>query len=209
MLIGLLISIALAVTFLCLYIAVVQDNAGIKKDNEWLRRQQEDDRHLQTQAKAIVDTDNRVLDKDLVMEAIRANGYSPREEDDVLHFKRRNISYQIDVDRFPMVPMACDYAIDEKEYDIHLFKRAAQECTAKCVMGKVFFIDYDDGSKGIAFTIGIVEKKYGHFRDSLETYLDIIDDLHWRFHQTYESMSKSTQVAGHGSLPEYARKWEA
>ena len=203
MLIGLLV--ALAVTFLCLYVCAVQDKASLNKDNEWLRKQREESKQLQTQG----NPDNRILDKDTVIEAIKANGYEPREDGDTVYIKRGSVNYQIGVDRSPIVPVADVYTIDEKEYDIATFRKAAQEITRRSAIGKVLFVEYDDGSKAVGFTAGAVEKSYGHFRDFLDTYLFIIDDLHNRFHQTYESMLKSAHTVEQGSLPEYARKWEA
>ena len=209
MLTGLIISIALAATFLCLYVCAVQDKASLNRDNQWLRKQREDSKQSQTQPKTIGTPDDRILDKDTVIEAIKANGYEPLVDGDAVYIKRGDAKYQIGVDRFPIVPIASVYTVDEKEFDIETFRRAAQDKTSNCVIGKVVFLDYDDVSYGVAFTLGTVEKKYGHFRDSLETYLYIIEDLHDRFHHTYESMIRNAQTVEQGSLPEYARKWEA
>ena len=211
MLIGLIISIALAVTFLCLYVCAAQDKASLNKDNEWLRKQRDEvkERDASPQYQALKDSDNRILDKDTVIEAIKANGYSPLDDDDTVDLKRDDIRYMISVDRFPVVSIACGYIVDEKDYDFSLFKQVAREMTDNYPMGKFLIQENEEGFKGIAFQMAVIEKKYGHFRDTLATYLDFIDDMQARFNQKYESLLNRARTAEPGILPEYARKWEA
>ena len=128
MLIGLLISVVLAATFLSLYVCAVQDKASLNKDNEWLRKQRED-------------LDSRILDKDAVIKAVDAKGYSHRDDGCSVYLKRGDVGYQIEVDRFPIVQIASVYNVDENEYDIATFRKAAQEITKNCAIGKVLAVD--------------------------------------------------------------------
>ena len=126
MIIGLIISITLAVTFLILYVANVQDYASLKKDNEWQNRQldglKRDNALLQkrleeAQASAqsqlqpasvsitSSDYDSRPLNKETAMEAIRYNGYVPDANEAWIDFMVQGEHFAIDAERFPIMLM--------------------------------------------------------------------------------------------------------
>ena len=220
MLIGLIISIALAVTFLCLYVCAAQDKASLNKDNEWLRKQRDESSKAPavTQTtepvvtKAVEDTDKRIMDKDAVMEAVRANGYAPVDEDDYVSFIRGDYKFAIIVDRFPFVAVACGFNVEKKDWNFNAVKKAARNVTERYMLGKVLFEEHSDDDNDLIFQVSAIEKQYGHFRNSLENYIGVISDIENSFRKEYNELEEKGVAAAPDSdihLPEYAQKWEA
>ncbi len=203
LIIGIIISIAIAVTFLCLYIAAVQDNASLNKDNEWLRKQREEARADLCQTPAERD-DDRILDKDTVMEAIRANGFAPEAVDDFVSFKSDDQYYSVRIDKLPVCWVTKWYDLDKKEFDMELMHKAASKLSDE-IRGKVLFTEDEDS---IIFMVDCYEKKYGHFRDSLTHYMKVLDEADSYFGHLINKRDSTTSEMP-VSLPDYAQKWEA
>lgn len=234
MIIGLIISITLAVTFLCLYVANAQDYASLKKDNEWQNRQldgfKRDNDLLQKRledaqssaqsqpqpATAPItssDYDSRPLNKETAMEAIRYNGYVPDANGTWIDFMVQGDHYAIDAERFPIMLMIKHYKLDREHFDMDIMHKAAHQVSDELCMGKVLFTGDDED--GIAFQFATIENKFGHFRDNFSRYIGIIGEAQDRMGQLYNEM---TEAATNGekangdskfTLPAYAKGWDA
>lgn len=234
MIIGLIISITLAVTFLILYVANVQDYASLKKDNEWQKKRLDDvrrdnealQRHLdnaqasahnqqQTATEPVTscDYDSRPLNKETAMEAIRYNGYVPDANGTWIDFMVQGDHYAIDAERFPIMLMIKHYKLDREHFDMDIMHKAAHQVSDELCMGKVLFTGDDED--GIAFQFATIENKFGHFRDNFSRYIGIIGEAQDRMGQLYNEM---TEAATDGekangdskfTLPAYAKGWDA
>lgn len=176
-----IISIVAAV-LLALYVSKSQDYKALERDNKWLKEQRE-----QTpEPVAVDDVDSHPLDKESAMEAIRYNGYVPEADGHWITFMAQGEHYVIDADRFPVMVMMKHYNLDHKEYDMDLMHKAAHQVSDDIIMGKVLFTGEDED--GIAFQITAIENKYGHFKDCLTRYINIIDESQSRMSQIYNEM---------------------
>ena len=124
----------------------------------------------------------RLLDKETILEAIRSNGYTSNIYDDSIEFSYRGDNYIIPVDRFPIIVMVKIFVFDPNVDDIDLMHKAAHQVSDEMVIAKVLFSD--DENK-IYFSISAIENKYGHSRDCLPKYVEIIDEAQSRFVRIY------------------------
>ena len=172
-----------AVVFLCLYISKVQDCASLRKDNQWLKEQKES-----ITVKADVDDliDGHPLDQESAMEAIRYNGFVPESDGHWISFMSQGERFVIDAMRFPVLVMMKHYGLDHNEWDMDLMHKAAHQVSDELIMGKVLFTG--DGEDGIAFQITAIENKFGHFKDSLTRYINIIEESQARMSSIYNDM---------------------
>ncbi|MBQ9584114.1 MAG: hypothetical protein IJQ93_14240 [Bacteroidales bacterium] len=232
MIIGLIISITLAVTFLFLYVANVQDYASMKKDNEWQKQQldgfKRDNELLQkrleeAQASAqskpqpsaapvtSSDYDSRPLNKETAMEAIRYNGYVPDFDGHWINFMVQGEHFSIDAERFPIMLMIKFYSMDRADFDMDIMHKAAHQVSDELCMGKVLFT----GDDGIAFQFATIDNKFGQFRDNLARYISIIGEAQNRMGQLYNEMTEASAVGEKANgdsqfkLPSYAKGWDA
>ena len=163
------ITSILAVVFLCLYISKMQDYTSLQKDNQWLKEQQ----GRNSSKVDSEDTKDRTLDPETAMEAIRYNGFVPETDGHWITFMSQGEHFAIDAERFPVLVLMKHYNLDRKEYDMDLMHKAAHQVSDDIIMGKVLFTG--DEEDGIAFQIAAIENKYGHFKESLTRYINIID----------------------------------
>lgn len=176
-----IVSIVAAV-LLALYVSKSQDYKALERDNKWLKEQREQ----APEPVAVDDVDNHPLDKESAMEAIRYNGYMPEADGHWITFMAQGEHYVIDADRFPVMVMMKHYNLDRKEYDMDLMHKAAHQVSDDIIMGKVLFTGEEED--GIAFQIAAIENKYGHFKDCLTRYINIIDESQSRMSQLYNEM---------------------
>ena len=176
-----IISIVAAV-LLALYVSKSQDCKALEWDNKWLNEQR---KHTQEPV-AVDDVDNHPLDKETAMEAIRYNGYVPEANDNWITFMIQGEHYAIDSERFPVMTMMKHFGLDHKEWDMDLMHKAAHKVSDDIVMGKVLFTGEEED--GIAFQIAAIENKYGHFKDCLTRYIEIINESQSRMSQLYNEM---------------------
>lgn len=135
--------------------------------------------------------DARLLDKDTIIEAIRSNGYTSNIYDDSVEFSYRGDNYIIlDVGRLPVFAMAKIFEIDPNVNDIDLMHKAAHQVSDEMVIAKVLFSD--DENK-VYFQISAIENKYGHFRDCLPKYVEIIDEAQSRFVRIYNDLGAKSK----------------
>ncbi len=176
-----IISIVAAV-LLALYVSKSQDYKALERDNKWLKEQREQT----SEPVAVDDVDNHPLDKESAMEAIRYNGYVPEADGHWITFMAQGEHYAIDADRFPVMVMMKHYNLDHKEWDMDLMHKAAHQVADDIIMGKVLFTGEEED--GIMFQITAIENKYGHFKDCLTRYINIIDESQSRMSQLYNEM---------------------
>jgi len=171
-----------AFVFFFLYICKSQDCTSLERDNKWLKEQRE-----QAPEPVVVDNpNNRPLDKESAMEAIRYNGYIPETEGHWITFMAQGEHYVIDTDRFPVMTLMKHFNLDPKDWDMGLMHKAAHQVSDDIIMGKVLFTG--DEEDGIIFQITAIENKYGHFKDCLTQYISIIDESQARMDQTYNDL---------------------
>lgn len=183
------ITSILAIVFLCLYISKMQDYTSLQKDNQWLKEQQG-----RNSSKAdSEDTKDRTLDPETAMEAIRYNGFVPEMDGHWITFMSQGEHFAIDAERFPVLVLMKHYNLDRKEYDMDLMHKAAHQVSDDIIMGKVLFTG--DEEDGIAFQIAAIENKYGHFKDSLTRYINIIDEAQARMSHIYNEMDQKQKEA--------------
>lgn len=197
-----IISIVAAI-FLALYVSKSQDYKALVRDNKWLKEQRE---HAPKPV-AVDDVDNHPLNKESAMEAIRYNGYMPEADGHWITFMAQGEHYAIDADRFPVMVMIKHYNLDRKEYDMDLMHKAAHQVSDDIIMGKVLFTGEEED--GIAFQITAIENKYGHFKDCLTRYINIIDESQSRMSQIYNEMDakRKESISLFPSL-ENGKSWE-
>ena len=171
-----------AFVFFFFYICKSQDCTSLERDNKWLKEQREQ----APEPVAVDDVDNHPLNKETAMEAIRYNGYVPEADGHWITFMAQGEHYAIDADRFPVMVMMKHYNLDRKEYDMDLMHKAAHQVSDDIIMGKVLFTGEEED--GIAFQIAAIENKYGHFKDCLTRYINIIDESQSRMSQLYNEM---------------------
>lgn len=191
------ITSILAIVFLCLYISKMQDYTSLQKDNQWLKEQQ--GRNSSTADSE--DTKDRTLDPETAMEAIRYNGFVPETDGHWITFMSQGEHFAIDAERFPVLVLMKHYNLDRKEYDMDLMHKAAHQVSDDIIMGKVLFTG--DEEDGIAFQIAAIENKYGHFKDSLTRYINIIDEAQARMSHIYNEMDQK-QKERLAIVPQYA-----
>ena len=181
---AIVITSILAILFLCLYISKTQDYSSLQKDNHWLKEQ-----HELARTKSIEDSANEEpLNQDTAMKAIRFNGFVPEADGDWIKFMSQGERFLIDTGRFPVLVLMKHYNLDQAEYDMDLMRKAAHQVSDDIIMGKVFFTG--DNEDGIAFQLVSIENKYGHFRDSLSRYINIIEETQSRMSHIYNEMDK-------------------
>ena len=84
--------------------------------------------------------------------------------------------------------------------------------TERYMLGKVLFEEHSDDDNDLIFQVSAIEKQYGHFRNSLESYIGVISDIEKSFRKEYNDLEEKGEAATPGTnihLPEYAQKWEA
>lgn len=181
---AIVITSILAILFLCLYISKTQDYSSLQKDNHWLKEQQELARTKTNEETASGDP----LNQDTAMKAIRFNGFVPEADGHWIKFMSQGERFLIDVDRFPVLVLMKHYNLDKVEYDMDLMHKAAHQVSDDIIMGKVLFTGDDED--GIAFQLVSIENKYGHFRDSLPRFINIIEETQSRMSHIYNEMDK-------------------
>lgn len=191
------ITSILAVVFLCLYISKMQDYTSLQKDNQWLKEQQ----GRNSSKVDSEDTKDRTLDPETAMEAIRYNGFVPETDGHWITFMSQGEHFAIDAERFPVLVLMKHYNLDRKEYDMDLMHKAAHQVSDDIIMGKVLFTG--DEEDGIAFQIAAIENKYGHFKESLTRYINIIDEAQSRMSHIYNEMDQK-QKERLAVVPQYA-----
>ena len=181
----------IALIFILLYMKENEKCENLKSDNEKLRKGS-----VQVgvaNAMSAYEYDSRRLDSDLIMEAIRFNGFVPEADEGWIFFKKQGNTYGIVTERLPLFTIMRHYDLDKKEWDMGLLHQAAHMVADDLIMAKVLITGEDED--GISFEIASFEDGYGHLKEFLCRYLSIIDESHARLIDTYNELEKRRNEA--------------
>lgn len=115
----------------------------------------------------------------LVAEAIRFNGFVPDSRENNVLFRAQGSKYLVRTNRLPYLTVIKSFNLDTSEYDMELFRAAAEKVAHNMFMLRLVV---DEKESYFCFEIDAYEQSYGHFRDSLTAYLDGIEEAQ-RAHQ--------------------------
>ena len=124
-------------------------------------------------AASVDDQGSRRLDRELIMEAIRYNGFVPEVDTDEnwIFFKKLGLTYGIVTERLPMFIIMRHYDLDKNEWNMELLHQAAHKVSDDVIMAKVLLTGEDED--GISFQLTSFEDDYDHLKDFLCQYLSI------------------------------------
>lgn len=139
-------------------------------------------------AASVDDQGSRRLDRELIMEAIRYNGFVPEVDTDEnwIFFKKLGLTYGIVTERLPMFIIMRHYDLDKNEWNMELLRQAAHKVSDEIIMAKVLLTGEDEN--GISFQITSFEDNYEHLKDFLCQYLSIIDESYARLFDIYNEL---------------------
>lgn len=139
-------------------------------------------------AASVDDQGSRRLDRELIMEAIRYNGFVPEVDTDEnwIFFKKLGLTYGIVTERLPMFIIMRHYDLDKNEWNMELLHQAAHKVSDDIIMAKVLLTGEDED--GISFQLTSFEDDYDHLKDFLCQYLSIIDESYARLFDIYNEL---------------------
>ena len=178
----------IALIFILLYMKENEKCEALKLENEKLKK---DATQVSVVNAASADEyDCRGLDRELIMEAIRYNGFVPEADadDNWIFFKKQGDTYGIVTERLPMFTIMRHYDLNKNEWDMELLHQAAHMVSDEIVMAKVLFTGEDED--GISFQLTSFEGDYVHLKDFLCRYLSIIDESYARLFVAYNELEK-------------------
>lgn len=173
----------IAIVFILLYMKENEKCENLKYDNEKLKK---DAAQAGIVSAVACEYDSRRLDRDLIMEAIRYNGFVAEAEDNWIFFKKQGDTYGIVTERLPTFIIMRHYDLDKKEWNMELLRQVAHKVSDEIIMAKVLLTGEDED--GISFQITSFEDNYDHLKDFLCQYLSIIDESHARLFDTYNGL---------------------
>lgn len=176
----------IAIIFILLYMKENEKCEGLKYDNEKLKKNAAQAGIVN--AAASCDHNSRRLDKELIMEAIRYNGFVPEADTDEnwVFFKKLGLTYGIVTERLPMFIIMRHYDLEKNEWNMELLRQAAHKVSDEIIMAKVLLTGEDEN--GISFQITSFEDNYEHLKDFLCQYLSIIDESYDRLFDIYNEL---------------------
>lgn len=174
----------IAIVFILLYMKENEKCEDLKYENDKLKKNAV--QASTVSAASVDDQGSRRLDRELIMEAIRYNGFVPEAEDNWIFFKKQGDTYGIVTERLPMFIIMRHYDLDKKEWNMELLRQAAHKVSDEIIMAKVLLTGEDEN--GISFQITSFEDNYEHLKDFLCQYLSIIDESYARLFDTYNEL---------------------
>ena len=182
MALALIISIVVAVVFVSLYIDERSTAAAYREE---IQEQKKAIARSPSEHGIIDDQDLRKLTSELVTDIIKYYGYVPSEFDGFVAFMIQGERYFIRTDRLPYLVLEKPYTISPDKYDLVLFRKAAAMLTDEIFIGKV---SISEDGETLRFGADAYEPTYGHCRDALGCYLNIIHHMQKRLHEIYEEL---------------------
>lgn len=113
------------------------------------------------------------LTPDLIAEAVRVNGCVPETRERHVFFMAQGERYKVRTDRLPYLTVIKSYKLKTEDYDMDLFRAAAEKVTNNMFLMRLVV---DEKDSFFSFEIDAYEQFYGHFKDSLPTYLNGIEE---------------------------------
>ena len=176
----------IAIVFILLYMKENEKCEDLKYENDKLKKNAV--QASTVSAASVDDQGSRRLDRELIMEAIRYNGFVPEVDTDEnwIFFNKLGLTYGIVTERLPMFIIMRHYDLDKKEWNMELLRQAAHKVSDEIIMAKVLLTGEDEN--GISFQITSFEDNYEHLKDFLCQYLSIIDESYARLFDTYNEL---------------------
>ena len=176
----------IAIVFILLYMKENEKCEDLKYDNEKLKKKAVQAGLVNTAS--VDDQGSRRLDRELIMEAIRYNGFVPEVDADEhwIFFKKQGDTYGIVTERLPMFTIMRHYDLDKNEWNMELLHQAAHKVSDDIIMAKVLLTGEDED--GISFQLASFEDDYDHLKDFLCQYLSIIDESYARLFDIYNEL---------------------
>ena len=177
----------IAIVFILLYMKENEKCEDLKYDNEKLKKKAA--LASTVSAASVDDQGSRRLDRELIMEAIRYNGFVPEVDTDEnwIFFKKLGLTYGIVTERLPMFIIMRHYDLDKNEWNMELLHQAAHKVSDDIIMAKVLLTGEDED--GISsFQLTSFEDDYDHLKDFLCQYLSIIDESYARLFDIYNEL---------------------
>lgn len=131
------------------------------------------------------DSEDPFLTADLVCDALRYNGFVPESVEGAIKFRSQGEVYRIVTETIPYVTVEQWFSLEKDKLDMRLFRQATADVTRGMVIGKAALSD--DGS-AVRFSANAWENRYGHFRDALPVYIDVVNEIGARHRQRYSEL---------------------
>ncbi len=172
-----------------------------------LRRENGSENAANNQAKKPTDYDKAVesmhaddsqpLTEELVMEAIRYNGFVPDLDGNWITFRVEGHTFAIERGRLPDMSMVKIYGLDHKERDIEVMKETARQISDEIFMSKMLIWgDYEDQ---VAFQVALVREEYGHFKRTMMGYVHLIQATDEHSREVYDQILKQREESSAAS----------
>ncbi len=176
----------IAIVFILLYMKENEKCEDLKYENDKLKKNAV--QASTVSAASVDDQGSRRLDRELIMEAIRYNGFVPEVDTDEnwIFFKKLGLTYGIVTERLPMFIIMRHYDLDKNEWNMELLHQAAHKVSDDVIMAKVLLTGEDED--GISFQLTSFEDDYDHLKDFLCQYLSIIDESYARLFDIYNEL---------------------
>ena len=142
--------------------------------------------------------EGKQLTPDGIAEAVRFNGYIPEKDENSVTFRIQGESYLIDAERLPLFFVVKSYSVDPGKCDMDLMREAAHIMSDKLVMVKASFFD-DDTT--LSFFVAAQDRNYESLKESLPSYLRVIDDGQHLFDEEYDQLVKEKEEGPLASQP--------
>ena len=173
--------------FVLLIVLSVQDHKNIYlvSDNKVLQARIEGLQEKQTEV-IIPDED---LSPEGIESAVRQAGYIPEKMDGHVRFMVQGESYSVSTDRLPLVFVMKGYNVDEKDWEMDLFRKAAHQMSDDLAIVKATFDEYE-GTTHLRFFTASRDTTVGNLRENLPAYIDVIDSGQHRMSEIYDELIK-------------------
>lgn len=173
--------------FVLLIVLSVQDHKNIYlvSDNKVLQARIEGLQEKQTEV-IIPDED---LSPEGIESAVRQAGYIPEKMDGHVRFMVQGESYSVSTDRLPLVFVMKGYNVDEKDWEMDLFRKAAHQMSDDLAIVKATFDEYE-GTTHLRFFTASRDTTVRNLRENLPAYIDVIDSGQHRMSEIYDELFK-------------------
>ncbi|MBQ6311210.1 MAG: hypothetical protein IJK74_06650 [Bacteroidales bacterium] len=126
----------------------------------------------------------RQLNVETAMEAIKYNGFIPETDGTWIRFMVQGEKFFVDVTRCPVVHFSYSFSIDQN-HNVEDMKKAMLLLSDRIIMGRAYI---EEDNEGISFIVDSFERNYGHFRDTLNDYINLLYETRRRFGILYDEI---------------------
>ena len=173
--------------FVLLIVLSVQDHKNIYlvSDNKVLQARIEGLQEKQTE----VIIPDEELSPDGIEDAVRQAGYVPERKDGYIRFMVQGESYSVSTDRLPLVFVLKGYTVDEGDWDMDLFRKAAHLMSDELAIVKATFDEFE-GTIHLRFFTASRDATVRNLRENLPAYIDVINSGQRRMSEIYDELIK-------------------